>query len=81
MKSSTYCSPVLIQYQVDDFVGDLTFQNEFMNTSCQISVVRVVPALGRRWRTIRKLTCWVCGTNPSTLEQEGEQAHQITETK
>jgi hypothetical protein len=33
------------------------------------------------WPTILKLTCWVRGTNPSTLEGERARAHQIGEPK
>jgi len=31
--------------------------------------------------TILKLTCWVCGTNPSTLERKGARSGQIGELK
>ena len=29
-----------------------------------------------RYPTILKLTCWVCGTNLSTLKQESARAHR-----
>ena len=31
------------------------------------------------YQTILKLTCWVCGTNSSTLERERARAHKIGE--
>ena len=33
------------------------------------------------WPTFLKLTCWGCGTNPSTLEWERARAHYIGEPK
>ena len=31
--------------------------------------------------TMRKLTCWVCGTYQSTMERERARSHHICETK
>jgi hypothetical protein len=31
--------------------------------------------------TFLKSTCWLCGTDPSTLERESAWAHQISDPK
>ena len=53
MKLSTYCSLLLIKSQFDDFVGDVTFQNHFINALCEIKV----------WRTSQP----VCPDLPGTV--------------
>ena len=35
----------------------------------------------RSSQTVLKLTCWLCGTNPSTLERVRARAHQICEAE
>ena len=46
--------------------------------ACAHQVLALPPS---GWLTILQLTCWVRGSNPSTLERERAQAHQIGESK
>ena len=62
----------------------VTLSHGRTGTCAQVTRLKVSPvpmhcAQGARSQTILKLTCWVCGTNSSTLERERARAHQIGE--
>jgi hypothetical protein len=55
-------------------LGEITTSRTQKIDPLEHSGVVALPQSG--WQTFRKLTCWVRGTNPSTLERKGARARQ-----